>query len=167
MNILLFLIILLIFLFLMQVATEIRNFGDADSTENNIGNILRKLEDNTISVNERLELIMKHEEDKTINNINLETNVKMKIGNELLKKLFVEVRRIKRMVEDSNKNVIDKILEIENRLLNGEKNSLNEENLAEELKTEKNKEIKFEEIKEKIDKLKEDLNIKNPEEREW
>ena len=164
MNSLLILTSLIIFLFLIQVIMEIKSASDGYGSGNrNTNNILKKLEDNAISVNERLGLIAKYAEDETMNNINLETNVKLKVVNEIITKVFTEVRNIRKTLSTNNEELIARISEIENKL-SPSKEIVEEINLKE--KQEKNKEIQFEEIKGKIDKLKEDLNIKNPEEQE-
>lgn len=164
MNSLLILTSLIIFLFLIQVIMEIKNVEDVYSSNSRGANdILKKLEDNAISVNERLGLIAKYAEDETMNNINLETNVKLKVVNEIITKVFTEIKNIKKILSTNNDELIARLIEIENKL-SSNKEVVEEINLKE--KQEKNKEIQFEEIKEKIDKLKEDLNIKNPEDPE-
>lgn len=162
MNILIVLIVLIVLLFLIQIILEI---GDTENSKSGYSekNILKKLEDNAISVNERLGLIAKYAEDETMNNINLETNVKLKVVNEIVTKVFAEIKNIKKVLSTKNEELIARISEIENKLSHN-KEIVEEINLKE--KREKNKEIQFEEIKGKIDKLKEDLNIKNPEDPE-
>lgn len=143
---------------------EIKNVEDVySSNSRGTNDILKKLEDNAISVNERLGLIAKYAEDETMNNINLETNVKLKVVNEIITKVFTEIKNIKKILSTNNDELIARLIEIENKL-SSNKEVVEEINLKE--KQEKNKEIQFEEIKEKIDKLKEDLNIKNPEDPE-
>lgn len=163
MNIVVVFIILIILLFIAQIILEI---GSAKNSNLNLSrnNILKKLEDNAISVNERLGLLVKHADDETMNNINLETNIKVKISGDLLVKMFNEVRDIKKTLEKNNNIILEKIMLFENNIL--DKNKDLEKNVEQVNKIEKNKEIKLEEIKEKIDKLKEDLNIKNPEDQE-
>lgn len=164
MNIVVVFIILIILLFVVQIILEI---GSAKNSDLNLSrnNILKKLEDNAVSVNERLGLLVKHADDETMNNINLETNIKVKVSGDLLVKIFNEVRDIKKTLEKNNNVILEKITFLENNVLDNNKNL--EKNVEQVDKPEKNKEIKLEEIKEKIDKLKEDLNIKNPEDQEW
>lgn len=162
MNTLVILAVALIFLFLIQIICEFRSYETSSDEE--VNKTIRNLEDNTIDVNEKLGVIIKQLNNNTIYNMIAETNVKTKISSDILNRTLTEIKDIEKIIEKQYNNLLLEINLIKNRgLENKQEEEIKIETIDDISNQEKKKEIEFDEIKGKIEKLKDDLNIKNPE----